>query len=342
MVQEEPHQEKSQQLLPAANSASIIAIGLRAAAEETSARNDRRGLLKLARAIESGGLHDPELIELSGQNDDLRAIVRAGIQSGRLPHLLEEYLTTNRQTRSLWQGFYLSLVYPFTLMAISAGVLAFFVIWTVPMFKGLFTDFGIQLPWLTLALIALSDFLVAFWLPGVLVFLALGILFFFRHALPFARWQSQLFQALPWVGTSQRMVACSEFCSRLAVLVECRLPLDEAMQIVSRSVHDAYYQHLAGQMARRIEAGESTSDLANFTPGIPQPLAHAFHWARDPKTFADGLRSLAMVFASQARLSSSQLIVIAEPIAIISVGVLSGTIVFAMFLPLVKLLNELS
>lgn len=319
-----------------------IAAGLRAAAEEITSGKDRKGLLKLAEALQTHNAVEGVLAEVPDLPEDLRQIVSAGVKTGRLPYLLDEYLSTSRTTRSLWRNLYFNLLYPVLIVLASLAIMVAFILIAVPQFKAIFNDFGVELPFMTRVLIGVSDFLMQLWFPLLVVGVVVVIFFLIKDVLPFARFRAQVFQALPWVGTAQRMAAAAEFSSRLAILVECRIPLDEALQIVSNSIRDPYMSHIAGRVAVRLEAGDAPEDVASYGSGLPHPLSNAFRWSGDPGAFADGLRSLAIVFAAQARLSTGQLIVITEPLGFIMVAVLAGTIVSSMFLPLVRLLNELS
>lgn len=319
-----------------------IAAGLRAAAHEVSSKNDRDGLLKLSLALESGATLNGALENVPGLPEDLRQIVMAGVSTGRLPLLLEEYLEANRQTRTLWRSFYMSLLYPALVAICSFIIVIAFLVLTVPQFRPLFEDFGVELPVITEFVIRFADFLTIIWLPLAIFGAVLVGYVLLQESLPFGHLRAQVFHALPWVGTAQKMAASSEFCSRLAVLVECRMPLDQALRIASKTIRDPFMSHIASQLSGRIGQGDSVEEIAATTHGIPHSLSNSFRWARNPETFAESLRSLAIVFSSQARLSAGQLILIAEPVAFIIVALFSGMIVIAMFMPLIKLLNALS
>ena len=319
-----------------------VAAGLRAAASEVSSAKDRKGLLKLSAAIERNSNIESAVTEIPELPEDLRQIVVTGVKTGRLPFLLEEYLATNRKTQTLWKSFYLSILYPVFVIVFSIVIVSGFLLVAVPQFKEIFEDFGVELPMLTYAMIKFVDFLEVVWKPTISVLALIVIVFTLRGVLPFAAVRARLFQAIPWIGTAQKMAASSEFCSRLAILIECRLPLDESLIIVSNTVKDPYMRHMSRRLASRVEAGESGAELAEYPSGMPHALMNSFRWSNDPEPFADGLRSLAIVFGSQARLSTSQLVVITEPVVFIGVGLLVGLVTISMFLPLIKLLNALS
>lgn len=319
-----------------------IAAGLRAAASEVYSANDRKGLLKLSSAIEHHATLEQAVTDIPELPEDLRQIVIAGVKTGRLPFLLEEYLATNRKTRSLWKSFYLGIFYPVFVIIFSFVMVLGFLLVAVPQFKTIFNDFGIELPIFTVAMIKVVDALLVIWKPALCVLGLVVLVFLFKGVLPFAAARARIFQELPWIGTAQKMASASEFCSRLAILIECRLPLDESLMIVGDTIRDPHMREMSYRLARRVEAGETGDELASYAPGMPHILMNAFRWSHDPEPFSDGLRSLATVFGSQARISTSQLVVITEPVAFLGIGLIAGIATFSMFLPLIKLLNELS
>lgn len=320
----------------------MVAAGLRAAAQEVMSARERRNLLKVSELIEQNQAVETAVNGARQLPPDLRQIVLAGARTGRLPYLLEEYLVTYRHNRSLWKSLHLGVLYPVFVVCFSLFIISAFMIVAVPQFKEIFSDFGVELPVITYLMIQFADVLVFIWKPTLLVFLILLGLIWFRSLLPFAALRARLFQAIPGIGTARKMAACSEFCSRLATLVECRLPLDEALMIVSETVRDPFMSKSSLQLARRAESGESGTELAEYNPGLPNALTNAFRWANEPESFAEGLRSLAIVFRSQARISTGQLVMITEPVAFVGVAVTVGFVVISMFMPLIKLLNELS
>ncbi|WP_417850032.1 type II secretion system F family protein [Thalassoglobus sp.] len=320
----------------------MIAAGLRAAASEMSSSKDREGLTKLADALQTGASVDGALAKTPGLPADLQQIVLAGTQTGRLPQLLEEYLSSNRQSRTLWKSFYFSLLYPTIVLLFAMTAVSLFLALIVPQFKEIFLDFGVELPLLTEVIIKSADVANKVWLPVFVVFVCLVVLFLIRKMIPFAAFRARLFHSLPWIGTAQAMAAASEFCSRLAVLVECRMPLHEAMQIVSQTVHDPYMSEVTTKFSNQLRSGAPPEEVARDLPGLPHFLRNAFRWSNDPETFAEGLRSLAIVYGSQARVSAGRLIIVTEPVVFVGVALVTGTVVIGMFLPLIQLINELS
>ena len=319
-----------------------IAVGLRAAAQEVSSSRDRAGLNRLSQAIQSGQSLENSLAQDSDVPADLKAVVRAGVSTGRLPRLLEAYLSSRQSLQSVWRKFSLSLVYPMIMVMLAVAIVTAFVILVVPTFEEMFLDFGIELPLITQLLLFFADWIM--WIgPAILIGMALFALFLVTERfLPFRRMRTRIFQMLPLIGDAQKFAASSEFCSRMAVLIDCRLPLDESLRITSVSLRDPYLAWVTNKLANRIQAGETSDEIASHSPQLHQSLANSFRWAKDPETYADGLRSLAIVYAARARAVTSQIAMVLEPVTIVIIGSIVGLATIALFMPLISLLNNLA
>ncbi|TWT49945.1 Type II secretion system protein F [Thalassoglobus neptunius] len=337
-MEPEQHEERPRKPL----SPYSISVGLRAVAEEMPSSRDRRALIRLSEQIRSGKSLDDLLAKNRDLPKDLAAVVSAGVHTGKLPQLLEEYLTCHQSLTSVWRSFYASLLYPFTMFVVAMVIMVIFFGVVIPDFSVIFSDFGLELSALTLVILLLAEFASTFWPLLALGCILLGLLVVLNRYLPFKAFRSKLFQSLPLIGKAQKMAASSEFCSRMSILVDCRLPLEEALRITSLSLKDQYLAKMAGRLAKRVESGETCDELARSTSGIHHSLANSFRWAKDPETYSDGLKSLASVFASQSRGLTNQIAVIIEPLTIFGIGAFVGITIIALFMPLINLLNALS
>ncbi|MEW4488588.1 type II secretion system F family protein [Thalassoglobus sp. JC818] len=337
-VESEQHKERPRKSL----SPYSISVGLRAVAEEMPASSDRRALVRLSDRIRSGKSLDDLLEDNRDLPRDLAAVVSAGVQTGKLPQLLEEYLTCHQSLTSVWRSFYASLLYPFSMLLVSMILMLVFFGVVIPDFDAIFSDFGLELPGLTVMILGFAGFVSAFWPLLAIGVILLGLFVVLRKYLPFKALRAKVFHSLPLIGKAQEMAASSEFCSRMSILVDCRLPLEEALRVTSLSLKDQYLAKIARRLAKRVESGETCDELARTTTGIHHSLANSFRWAKDPETYSDGLKSLASVFASQSRGLTNQIAIIIEPLTIFGIGTFVGITVIALFMPLIRLLSDLS
>jgi len=351
------------------NSPGMLAVGLAACAEEVyqepswfrymrrrhryvlshfmsalnpGARQEARVLRQLADALSEGGSLESALNDGRTRSLYLRSLVQAGMATGKLPAILDEYIRSSQLSRSAWRNYLIALFYPICLLGIAGIILVGFVVLIVPQFKEIFEDFGVELPFLSMAMISLSDTFMALW-PALLVGVCvISVLLLFHRWLPFAALRTRWFYHVPLIGNAVQMAGAAEFCSRLAVLMECEIPLPEAMRALAPTLRDPHLAAVSNQLAHRFQNGFTPEDVSEHGYGLGYQLAGLFRWGHQPELFADGLRSSAAMFAAQVKVRLTQFGLIIEPIAIILVVLGAGFVMSGLFAPLIKLLNELS
>ncbi len=316
-----------------------LATGLRAYAEECPTRA-RAGLLSLANTVEMGmpleaALESPQL----ALPPYLTALIKAGTRTGRLGAMLEEYLRQRRRQKRVGQRLTLDLVYPaFVLyfsLVLGLGMLGF----VTPMFGAIFGDFGVELPALTELLISLSSVVVFLRVPIAIgmVMLGVGLLFLLFGG----RWLARIMERLPWLGSSARAASYSEFCSLLAPLVESEQPLPVALQACAAGMSDTHLRRQAKILAADFDGAIPLEDAA-IAAKLPKELTHLFSWEQRGKAFGEILRSWADLFAQMSEGRSGVIMAWLTPLLVVAIGMLIGMMVIAMFLPLMRTLNQLS
>jgi type IV pilus assembly protein PilC len=137
-------------------------------------------------------------------------------------------------------------------------------------------------------------------------------------------------------------VGLSEFCSLLAILVDNRVPLPEALRLTAAGLTDANLRDGCRRLAERVEEGAPMADAARGMLHFPRTVLSIFRWQSHAQALADGLRSAGELFAVQARVQSNIVGVFLQPLLLLFVVASVGFVVICMFMPLIKLLNELS
>ena len=316
-----------------------LATGLRAYAEECPARV-RFGLLTLAASVESGTSLSQAIEQPSLQLPTyLRGLIDGGLRSHCLGPMLEEYLHQRRLQRRMGQKVALDLAYPLLVIYFAALICFALMIWLVPMFSGIFEGFQVELPGLTAMLIQLSQALVFLRVPIIAGFVLCGLLLL--AFLLGGRWSVALIDRIPFFGASARFASMSEFCSLLAPLVETAVPLPEALHAVASTMQPSRLKSVTLRLADHYDGSFELADAARAR-SLSKEIVHLLRWENRGAAFGEILRSWAELFARMAAGRSSVISAILAPFLMIGIGLFVGLIVFAMFLPLIKLLNELS
>lgn len=319
--------------------------GLRALAEQTRSLSVKTGLQTLAARLEQG-------IPLARAIQDttlklpraMRALVSAGIETGRIDALMKYSIGQQQRSIYLKQQIWLSFAYPLFILWLAIfyclGVLQFI----MPKFKKMFDDFGTQLPELTRILIGLSDFVVNYLAPDWNRFVfVLGILVL--SACMVYVWGSRTMQRnaslFPLIGRMFRFAALSDFCQVLSLLIESGLPFSSAIKLAGIASNDAWIATKCETMSQRIDEGASADDAARQVR-LPNTVVQIMHNVVSQESFVKGLRGLSDIYAARSFLQTRLVTSMFAPFAIAVVVFFVGLCTLAMFMPMITLLNALS
>ncbi len=321
-----------------------LSAGLRALSEEVPSRRVRHSLLAISDRLERGQSLSAVAREAEGAWPRyFLAMLSAGQRTGKLPVLLNECLVHLRMTAEVRRELWVALAYPAVLIAVAWLLMSFLATIILPQFKSIFLGFGTELPGITVAILSWSDVMgvVGWWSLPVLV-LVLWLAWIFSEPLGYERMRDAVVSHVPLFGEARRSAALCEFCRLLSMLVKYEVGLPEAVRLSAGSVRDADLREACFDLAQRVEAGESLTDAATQIGRFPQDMLHLFRWADRGKDFSEGLQNASEVLGAQSRVHSHTLAIVFEPAVTIAIGIAVGLTVIALFMPLVKLLNDLS
>ena len=317
--------------------------GLRALAAQTRSRGTRRALVELSDNLERG----TPLVDAMRESESrlprtMTVLVEAGMETGRLDSVMQYSLEQSQRVLWLRQEMWMLLAYPLFLFLFAIGICGFILLWIIPDFEKIFNDFGTELPGLTQALIQLSRTarqiggtpavaLIPLLICGLLLVLA------FSQTRLSRRWLS----SIPLLGSVFRLASLSEFCQVLALLMESRLPFSKALRYAANSCDDEWLSRKCRTVELEIEKG-TTADEAAFLAGFPNSLRQGFRYLGSHRTVIDALRSLAELYAARSSVAVRLVNSILEPFVVFLVLGFAGLSAIALFLPLIKLLNDLS
>jgi type II secretory pathway component PulF len=318
--------------------------GLRAMAEEIPLSGFHRALLDLAARLERGAALETALEQLGpALPEHVRGLVRAGVRSGRLGEILAQYVRYRSMAVQLRRKAESSMAYPSVLFLVFVSIFWFMLVVIVPKFKKIFMDFGVELPQITLSLLYVSDWFYDYWL-GTLIILGGGLVVAWLLTKlfmpPTAR--RRLFYLTPLVGPLSRWTGLAQFSRLLAMLVECELPLPTALQLAGGGVADAEVADAARQLAREIESGRPLAECQTRYARFPAALAQGLQMGEDSQALAESLRAAAEMMEGQAMIHSEFVFRAAPPLTMFFIVAALGYIVVGLFMPLIKLITELS
>jgi type IV pilus assembly protein PilC len=233
----------------------------------------------------------------------------------------------------------MTLTYPLVVACVAVFVLVILSFVTISVYRSIFMDFGIELPLLTKAVLAMAMFLTSRWalvaLAGLVALIAIlanaGRVF----SKQFLEWFSYRFGAM-----FGRATGLAQFTRYVAELLRAGVDVPQSLRVAGFAARHARVRQASWQLADDIEHDRPprSSQLRVLTTTV----LHALRSDCPPASRIELLNEISRCYADQAgdRLSWTRGMI--EPITICVVGVIVGTTVIALFLPLVRLVNALS
>jgi type II secretory pathway component PulF len=319
-----------------------LAHGLLALSEELPRGRLKRSIHELARTLELGVPLDEAVI---AHNDrippHLRGLVMAGMRSGQIGDLLDQFGDYLRVGKELKRKLWLSLAYPVLTISIAVTLFVFICVFVVSQFESIYNGFGIPLPAVTVALILVARAVNSTWLSAATVIAILfGGLVLARLLLPQPLRRS-LAARLPLVGPIWRSTSLAEFCHLLALLLDSRVPLPEALRLTGAGVEDADINAVCGVLANQVESGrslaESMAERALFPVGLPRLL----QWAETQKSLPEILHMAGSMLEARARSQSTFVGIVLNFMCVLMIFSMA-LVVPALIVPLFNLIARLS
>ncbi len=335
--------ELVEQLTSLTRSGVPLPTGLRAAGEEVLSPKLRFMLRSLAKKIESGASLEDALVSSGGFPADLRGLILAGSRSGRLADLLTEFVRGANLAAELRRMFWSTLLYP-TLVLITVLIVVRLVCSiAIRSVDNILRDFGVDQPGSTLFLIALSRVIVdhgtEMLVALVVVPMALYGLFRLMNS-PADRWR--LICRIPLIGPILRYCALTNFCHRMAMLLEADLPLPLAFELAGSSVGDAEVADACQRMGHAVESGQPLSKAVRLWDAIPAGLGQLFHWSENQQSMPEALHLAGDLFESRARAQSRFATSVLSVVILLMIFSWIGFAVLALYLPMIQLIGRLA
>ena len=314
-----------------------LSSGLRAAAADAPSPGLGRALRGLAGQIDQGRSLD-EILSASRVPKRLAGILRAGQRSGQFGAVFTEWIENRRAAAEHWRSLQMALAYPLITFVMTVGVYLMFLAFVVRPFRALYEDFGLVLPAWTKMVLAVSGMAVeatAIMLcGGILILLAL------RAVGGSAAW-SWLMSGLPLVGKAWHFAGVAEMLRGLAILIDNRLPLPEALRLTADGISDDYVGTQCRRLAKRVDGGTPLWSALMESRTLPLSIVPLVRWGEMHDTLGEALRTAAEMLEGRLRLRSGVLMIVLPPVTFIIVGLMVSSLA-ALFLPMISLIQGLS
>jgi type II secretory pathway component PulF len=317
--------------------------GLRALGSELPRGPLRDSLFDLSESLSQGNALDKAMEEQGDRiPPHLRGLVLGGMRSGRLGDILGRFSGYMSIGTELKRKLWLSLAYPLISIIAAITLFVFVNAVLVAQFEAIFRDFGIPLPRLTIGMILISHFFREGWPALLIVGVAIAVLWVVLRVMLKAPDRRSLAARIPVVGSVWRYTSWAEFCHLLALLLESRLTLPEALRLAGEGVQNSDLDRACRVIASDVERGETLAQAMAIRPELPTGLARLLRWATKQNAIAEILHMAGEIFEARAK---GQAMFAGTVMAVLSVVIVLWGVcsVFGgLMLPLITLISKLS
>ena len=312
---------------------------LQAAAEQTRKASTKTLLLQVRSKVAEGHTLAHAMAQFPQTFGDMyRAMVNAGEQAGQLGPVLEQLAdyTENRQHTA--QKLQMALIYPFVLIGVAIAVVSALMVFVVPEMVGIFAQTKTDLPPLTVALIATSDFLTQYGWALLLALVALVITT--QRLLKITAYKKRADAALLRVPGIRRVligIDTARFSSTLSILMASGVPLLDALRIAGAVMNNLVLRSASQEVAARVQEGSSLNRALSQEAFFPPMMVHMVASGETSGELETMLDRSASNQERELEATLGTVMALFEPMMVVIMGGLVLTIVMAILLPIFDL-----
>jgi type IV pilus assembly protein PilC len=253
----------------------------------------------------------------------------------RLSVYIEKAVKLNSQVKS-------ALIYPVSIIVIAALVV-FIILWKViPVFAQLFAGLGGEMPFLTRMVIGASNFIARYIILIVPAIVA-GCFAVAKYHQTYRgrRVLDGLLLKIPVIGMLLRKIAVARFCRTLATLTASGVPILDGLEITAKTAGNAIIEDAVMAVRKSVEEGKTVSEPLAETRVFPAMVVQMINVGEQTGALDQMLSKIADFYEDEVDTAVAGLMKLIEPVMISVLGVVIGTIVAAMYLPLYSILSKI-
>lgn len=266
------------------------------------------------------------------------SMVEAGEASGALGELMEkiaEYLVGSSRLAKKVKS---ALTYPMVVIAMAIILVNVLLIFVIPVFAEMFTSFGAKLPLPTRILIETSHFLNHY-IIYFLVLMAIGWRFLSKYlqTRPGRVMKDTFFSKIPVIGTFLQKIAIARFTRTYATLIRAGVPIIKSIDICGAVSNNVFIEDTCANISRHVTQGGQISEILQNDKYFPKLVTHMTRAGEQSGAVDKMMDKVANFYDVEVEKTVTSLTSLIEPFLIVTVGLVVGGIVTAMFMPIVQL-----
>lgn len=274
-------------------------------------------------------------------------MVRAGELGGVLEVVLQRLAEYQEKAQKLKNKIKSAMVYPTIVLFIAVGITIFLLLVIVPKFQDMFTDMNIDLPMISQVVFGISGWFFsltigipnAVWVFGI-IFVAYSIYVAYSRTAKGRRNLDAITLKLPLLGEIQRRSSIARFSRTLGTLVTSGVPILQALNITKETAGNIIISEAIAKVHDSVKEGEAMVTPMNASKIFPPMVISMVDVGEETGQLPDMLLKVADVYDDEVDNAVGALTSMLEPMMIVFLAVVVGGIVFAMFMPLMSVIQK--
>lgn len=270
-------------------------------------------------------------------------MVAVGEVTGNLDEIMDRLATHFEKENRMSNKVKSALIYPMVLLVVSLSVVTFLLVFVMPTFVGMFTSSGVELPLPTRILLGVSNTLVHY---GIFIFIGLvGAVFGIKTMAQSPKGKlvvDQMKLSIPVLkGVTQKIIT-TRFTRTLATLMASGVPLIQAIEVISRIVGNTVVErdllHAISDLKKGVSLSIPIRDMGHFPPMVHYML----NIGEESGSIDDIMNRTANYYDEELDTALTRLVSLMEPLMILVMAVLVGSIAVAMVMPMFSMMDTIN
>ena len=270
-------------------------------------------------------------------------MVEAGEASGSLDIAFERMATQFEKDAKLESAVKKAMIYPIVLIIVMIGVICAMMLFVIPRFVGMFDEIGGELPAVTKALMAISNFFVHYWWAILIGVVAIVVGYKTFYATQNGKeLVDRLKLRIPVLGNIQIKSACAKLGRTLCTLLGAGVPMVDALDITARSMDNEMYKQAMKDAKDQVTRGVPLSRPLKTCGLFPPMIIHMVSIGEETGNIEQMLTNVAEYYEDDVQAATESMMALMEPAIIIVMAFVVGFLVIAMLSPMFSLYESLA
>jgi type IV pilus assembly protein PilC len=271
------------------------------------------------------------------------SMVRAGEAGGILAEVLKRLADFLESRQKLETKVRSAMVYPTAVLFVAIGVFWAMLTFILPIFQGLFKNIGGDLPAYTQFLVMLSEYMRSIWMGLFMIALAVGVWMLRRY------YKTEVGRlaidgvllSMPLFGDLIKKVAIARFSRTFGTLIRAGVPMLTALDVVKDTADNAVIARAVDKVYTEVRQGGTISKPMSKTSIFPAMVTQMVAVGEETGKLDDMLSKVADFYDMEVENAVEALTSMLEPIMVVGIGGIVGSVVIGMYLPIFTVINQL-